>query len=39
MSLYIFDGLLYHQRTLEDLEKHLCSFSVINGRAAREFGP
>ena len=30
MSLYIFDGLIYHQRTLRVLENHSCSFSIIN---------
>ena len=35
-SLYIFYGLLYHQRTFRDLENNPCSFSIINVRAARE---
>ena len=30
MSLYIFHGLIYHQRTSRDLENHPCNFSIIN---------
>ena len=30
MSFYIFNGLIYHQRTLRNLENHTCSFSTVN---------
>ena len=36
MSLYIFDGLIYHHRTVRDLENYPCSFSIANVRTARK---
>ena len=37
MILFIFDGLIYHQRTSRDLENHPCSFATTNLKIACDF--
>lgn len=37
MNLYIFNGLICHQRSLADIENHHSSLSIINVRSTREF--